>query len=65
MNIMLQTEQRTNAYEIAAWADEPGTAPVTIGKDSRSKKEKRGAGKAQKRAGVNAFAIHEWEGVAS
>ncbi|ORX36780.1 hypothetical protein BD324DRAFT_651264 [Kockovaella imperatae] len=67
MNTMLLSEQRTNAYEIAAWSDEPGTAPITTGGGTRekSKKEKRGLERAQKRAGVNAHAIHEWEGVAS
>jgi hypothetical protein len=73
----LQSEQRANAYEIAAWADEPGTAPIRTGggtdRDGRGgwkerrkeKKRKKEELKLQKRGGANAFAVKEWEGVAS
>ena len=54
-------------YEIAAWSDEPGQAPVygVNGSDKKTRKEKRDEIKAQKRGGANAYAVHEWEGVAS
>ena len=65
MTTLLQSEQRANAYEIAAWSDEPGTMPVSLGKGKKTWKEKRGEVRAQKRGGANAHAVHEWEGVAS
>ena len=71
---MLQTEQRANVFEIAAWAEEPGTAPVRHNerermrgwKDKRKEKKRReNEAKVQKRGGANAFAVKEWEGIAS
>ncbi|RSH82212.1 hypothetical protein EHS25_005922 [Saitozyma podzolica] len=74
----LQTEQRANAYEIAAWADEPGQAPVRVeqsrwgrwtqgGGSKAARKGRKEAGKKSegrmKRVGANAYAVIEWEGV--
>ncbi|CAD6590859.1 MAG: hypothetical protein TREMPRED_005905 [Tremellales sp. Tagirdzhanova-0007] len=61
-----QAEQRANMYEIAAWSDEPGQAPVHLnnGMKKTTRREKREEIKAQKRGGANAYAVHEWEGVA-
>lgn len=57
---LLQNEQRANAYEIAAWADEPGMAPVRGEKRGEKKKKKKGP----KRGAANAYGVSEWEGVA-
>jgi len=62
LTTLLQGEQRMNAYEIAAWADEPGVKPVRGGEAIGEKKVKKA--KTQKRGGANAHAVHEWEGVA-
>ncbi|ORY34112.1 hypothetical protein BCR39DRAFT_586293 [Naematelia encephala] len=70
LTTLLATEQRANVYEIAAWSDEPGTAPVRTGigggvggSDRKSRKEIREEVRAFKRGGANAHAVHEWEGV--
>lgn len=75
LTTVLESEQRANAYEIAAWADEPGLAPVRPDpsdrrgwgwKDKRNEKKRdKHRSKMQKRGGANAFAVKEWEGVAS
>ncbi|WVW83777.1 hypothetical protein I302_105798 [Kwoniella bestiolae CBS 10118] len=72
LTLSLQSEQRANAYEIAAWADEPNTAPVrnTNGeynkkKEKKSRKERREEIRQIRRGGGNAFMVKEWEGVAS
>lgn len=68
---MLRNEQRANAYEIAAWADEPGQAPlrgdkrITVPVPEEKKKMFRFKfKKATKRGAANAYGIEEWEGVA-
>ncbi|KAK8864288.1 hypothetical protein IAR55_001534 [Kwoniella newhampshirensis] len=63
--LSLQSEQHANAYEIAAWSDEPNTAPVRGVPEKKSRKEKREEMRALKRGGANAWAVQEWEGVAS
>ncbi|WVQ99283.1 hypothetical protein IAU59_006415 [Kwoniella sp. CBS 9459] len=78
LSLSLQSEQRANAYEIAAWADQPGTAPIHPSDRDRDRNRRgiRGEGKkrrkeikeeirAIKRGGANAWAVKEWEGVAS
>jgi hypothetical protein len=63
---LLQSEQRANAYEIAAWSDEPGAIPMqSVRGDKKSRKERKEEVKALKRGGANAYAVHEWEGVAA
>ena len=62
----LSSEQRANAYEIAAWSDEPGTAPIGGQQpEKKSWKQKRKDYRTQKRGGANAHAVHEWEGSAA
>jgi hypothetical protein len=58
----VQNEQRANAYEIAAWADEPGSAPVKG--EKRVDGEKKKGRKLPKRGAANAYGVSEWEGVA-
>ncbi|WWD17415.1 hypothetical protein CI109_101856 [Kwoniella shandongensis] len=67
LTLSLQSEQHANAYEIAAWSDEPNTAPVrdVPQKEKKSRKERREEMRALKRGGANAWAVQEWEGVAS
>ncbi|WVQ82286.1 hypothetical protein IAT38_004414 [Cryptococcus sp. DSM 104549] len=72
LTMSLQSEQQANAYEIAAWSDEPSHVPARglgeMGRRGKSKKgwkEKREEIKAVKRGGANAWAIQEWEGVAA
>ncbi|OCF36730.1 hypothetical protein I316_01326 [Kwoniella heveanensis BCC8398] len=76
LSLSLQSEQRANEYEIAAWADRPGTAPIHPSDRDRDRSNRRGEGKkrrkeikeeikAIKRGGANAWAVKEWEGVAS
>ena len=66
---MLQSEQRANAYEIAAWSDEPGASfkpfSATLPQHNLPGGKKGKKARAQKRGGANAYAVHEWEGVAS
>jgi hypothetical protein len=61
LNRDLRNEQRANAYEIAAWADEPGTAPTRI--DHRDTEKRKGK-KMSKRGAANAYNVTEWEGKA-
>ncbi|WVR07156.1 hypothetical protein IAU60_004197 [Kwoniella sp. DSM 27419] len=71
--LSLQSEQRANAYEIAAWSDEPGTAPIwSKERDKererdrkRDRKERKAEMRQIKRGGANAWAVREWEGVAA
>ncbi|OWZ60200.1 hypothetical protein C356_00211 [Cryptococcus neoformans c45] len=70
LTLSLKSEQQANAYEIAAWADEPSTVPArSVGiredKEKKSKKERKEELRAWKRGGANAFALQEWEGVAA
>ncbi|WRT66242.1 uncharacterized protein IL334_003195 [Kwoniella shivajii] len=67
LTLSLQSEQRANAYEIAAWADEPNTAPIRGDgiKEKKSRKERRELLKAIRRGGGNAYQVKEWEGVAA
>ncbi|WWD02853.1 hypothetical protein V865_000895 [Kwoniella europaea PYCC6329] len=70
LTLSLQSEQRATAYEIAAWADEPNTAPVKNGdynkkSEKKSRKERREEIKQIRRGGGNAWMVKEWEGVAS
>jgi hypothetical protein len=58
----LQNEQRENAYEIAAWQDEPGSGPIIGGKKGESEKKK--SKKLSRRGAANAYGVSEWEGVA-
>nr|XP_018263195.1 uncharacterized protein I303_04688 [Kwoniella dejecticola CBS 10117]OBR85353.1 hypothetical protein I303_04688 [Kwoniella dejecticola CBS 10117] len=70
----LQSEQRANAYEIAAWSDEPNVAPTHIHgnekagrkkKEKKTRKERKEEIRQIRRGGGNAFMVKEWEGVAS
>ena len=76
LTTVLQSEQRANAYEIAAWSDEPAQAPVRAtmlgvggvgvgGTDKKMSKKRINEIRAQRRGGANAHAVHEWEGVAA
>ncbi|WVF71605.1 hypothetical protein IAT40_006413 [Kwoniella sp. CBS 6097] len=76
LSLSLQSEQRANAYEIAAWAEQPGTAPIHPSDRDQNRRFRGGEGKkrrkeikeeirAIKRGGANAWAVKEWEGVAS
>ncbi|EIW70768.1 hypothetical protein TREMEDRAFT_19508, partial [Tremella mesenterica DSM 1558] len=78
LSSMLQSEQLANAYEIAAWSDEPGIigSVPSSGKSflpshgDREKERGKWVGKKhkrgrEKRGGANAYAVHEWEGVAA
>lgn len=69
MKAALRSEQRTNAYEVAAWADTPGQAPVLLSsmmrETKKSRKERLKEIRDQRRGGANAYAVHEWEGVAA
>lgn len=65
-----EQEQRAHAFELAAWADLPGQAPVTARPEVRHrwwKKHKDVEGDKTKhryrRGRVNAYAVYEWEGV--
>nr|ODN97722.1 hypothetical protein L204_03145 [Cryptococcus depauperatus CBS 7855] len=67
--LSLRSEQQANAYEVAAWADEPSSVPVR-GMSSRvqnkkNRKERKDEMRTWKREGANAYALHEWEGIAS
>ncbi|WVQ72617.1 hypothetical protein IAR50_002175 [Cryptococcus sp. DSM 104548] len=72
LTLSLQSERQANAYEVAAWSDEPGTLPVSMrgpgfdhSRERKSRKERKDEMKAWKRGGANAYALHEWEGVAA
>lgn len=66
-----EQEQRAHAFELAAWSDQPGMAPVEARPDSRQRwwrRQKGGDGEEKtkhryKRGRVNAYAVYEWEGV--
>ncbi|BEI82168.1 hypothetical protein CcaverHIS002_0300360 [Cutaneotrichosporon cavernicola] len=64
------SEQRARAFELAAWADTPGQAPVTRRDTTRRRWWQRIKTKPEdkeKRRGLrgktNAYAVYEWEGV--
>ena len=62
---VLRNEQRANAYEIAAWADEPGQAPLRGDKKlALVEEKKKRIKKVTKRGAANAYGVSEWEGVA-
>ncbi|GMK58016.1 hypothetical protein CspeluHIS016_0500480 [Cutaneotrichosporon spelunceum] len=64
------SEQRARAFELAAWADTPGQAPVSGRDTDRRRWWQRNKNKPEdkeKRRGLrgktNAYAVYEWEGV--
>ncbi|WVN88215.1 uncharacterized protein L203_103416 [Cryptococcus depauperatus CBS 7841] len=67
--LSLKSEQQANAYEVAAWADEPSSVPVRgMGsrvQNKKNRKERKDEMRTWKREGANAYALHEWEGIAS
>ncbi|KLT40150.1 hypothetical protein CC85DRAFT_278242 [Cutaneotrichosporon oleaginosum] len=57
-------EQRARAFELAAWADTPGQAPVSGGEPARRRWWRRADKDAKGLRGkTNAYAVYEWEGV--
>ncbi|KAL7421728.1 hypothetical protein Q5752_003499 [Cryptotrichosporon argae] len=71
LTALLESEQEAKAFEIAAWADEPGHAPVGRAGGAKQaesrywwggRRVKKGL-KGHKRGRTNAHAVHEWEGV--
>ncbi|TXT15578.1 hypothetical protein VHUM_00081 [Vanrija humicola] len=60
----LAAEEQARAFEMAAWSDVPGQAPVegnsTAVQPRPAEKDKAGA---HRRGRTNAYAVHEWEGV--
>ncbi|RSH82762.1 uncharacterized protein EHS24_007756 [Apiotrichum porosum] len=63
-----ENEHKAHAFELAAWSDTPGQAPVTDGPNNsnnswwkRTKTVKNT--RMMIRGRVNAYAVYEWEGV--
>ncbi|WWC89449.1 uncharacterized protein L201_004373 [Kwoniella dendrophila CBS 6074] len=73
LTLSLKSEQRANAYEIAAWSDEPNVAPIKNESGNFNKKKERKQNRKERkdqlkqirRGGGNAWNVKEWEGVAS
>jgi hypothetical protein len=61
-----ESEQRARAFELAAWADTPGQAPVSGRETTRRRWWRRNQDKDKPkglRGKTNAYAVYEWEGV--